>query len=93
MEKQLTDLTIFEGYKNRQVILNYYQDDDYLWKRDGFHFASIQLANEKLLFLKKDGSTSQIALQEYKTMASNSDFQNYYVFHYDVHTRLEIYFP
>ncbi|MFZ7944471.1 hypothetical protein [Neobacillus sp. 19] len=53
MEKQLDDLSIFEEYRDRQVIINYYQEDDFLSKRDGFHFVSIQFAYGQLLFLKR----------------------------------------
>ena len=40
MEIQMMDLAVFAGYHNRQVILNYYDDEDFLWKREGFHFNS-----------------------------------------------------
>lgn len=92
MEKQINDLSIFEGYQNRQVILKYYQDGDFLWKRDGFHFESIQLVDALLLFSKKDEGSSKISLKEYDTAAINSDFQNYYIFR-NGGDRLEIYFP
>ncbi|WP_257208911.1 hypothetical protein [Bacillus sp. AFS031507] len=42
MEIQMKDVADFECYHNRQVILNYNNDEDFLWKRDGFHFDSIQ---------------------------------------------------
>ncbi|QCJ42455.1 hypothetical protein FAY30_11320 [Bacillus sp. S3] len=92
MEKQLDDLSIFEEYRDRQVILNYYQDDDFLSKRDGFHFVSIQFADGQLLFFKNDGNSTAISLQEFQTRVINSDFQNYYVCR-NGRDRLEIYFP
>jgi hypothetical protein len=92
MEKQLNDLSTLTTYQNRQVILNYYQDDDLLYKRDGFNFLSIQLTDSTLLFLKKDGTIEAIDLKDYQYTCINTDFQNYYTFKNDFE-RLEIYFP
>lgn len=92
MEKQLTDLAILTNYQNRQVILNYYQDEDLLYKRDGFHFLSIQLSGSFLFFFKKDGTTVEINLKDYPSISIHTDFQNYYTFTND-EERLEIYFP
>ena len=92
MEEQLENLAVFESYKNRQVILNYYDAEDFLWKRDGFQFISLQLINGELSFIKKDGNNVTIPLKSYETVAKNSDFQNYYIFR-NGEERLEIYFP
>ncbi len=92
MEKQLKDFTVFESYQNRKVILNYYHDEDILWKRVGFHFNSIRLLNEQLLISKKDGNILTLSLKYYDTVASNCEFQNYYILRKD-EERLEIYFP
>ena len=92
MEIQMMDLAVFAGYHNRQVILNYYDDEDFLWKRDGFHFHSIQLLNNQLLFSKRDGNILTISLKNYDTVARNNDFQNYYLLRKG-EARLEIYFP
>ena len=50
MEKIITDLTIFDGYKDLQVVLNFYEDEDVLFQRDGFHFYE----DEDVLF-QRDG--------------------------------------
>lgn len=92
MEKHMIDFAVFESYHNRQVILNYYNAEDYLWNRDGFHFDSIQLFNEHLLFRKKDGNNLTISLKHYDTIAKDSEFQNYYILRKG-EERLEIYFP
>jgi len=92
MEKQLRDLSILMDYQNRQVILNYYQDGDMLYKRDGFHFASVQLEEAFLVFTKRDKSKNIISLKEYPNYFINTDFQNYYTFQ-NGDNRLEIYFP
>ncbi|MGG3564851.1 hypothetical protein ABES03_24945 [Neobacillus rhizosphaerae] len=92
MEKQLSDLSIFESYCNRQVILNYYQDEDFLWKRDGFDFESIQFGSEQLLFLKGNDGTILVPIYEYKTAVINTQFPNFFIFRNGA-DRLEIYFP
>ncbi|WML26937.1 hypothetical protein [Neobacillus sp. OS1-33] len=92
MEKHRIDFGVFESYHNRQVILNYYDDEDFLWKRDGFHFHSIQLLNDQLIFSKKDGNTLTISLKNYDTVARNNDFQNYFTLGKG-EARLEIYLP
>ena len=91
MEKQIGDLTVITRYQNRQVILNYY-DEDMLIQRDGFHFESIQLIESYLSFSKKDGSKFTIELTEYPSRYVNNDFQNYYILRSNSN-RLEIYFP
>ena len=92
MEKQITDLSILTEYQNRQVILNYYLDEEMLYKRDGFHFSSIRLDNSSLEFTKKDGSKIIISLGEYTNHYINTDFTNYFTFR-NSDKRLEIYFP
>jgi hypothetical protein len=63
MEKQLNDLSVLSNYQNRQVILNYYQDDDMMIKRDGFHFQSIQVTESALIFTKIDGMLVNIDIK------------------------------
>lgn len=92
MEKQLSDFSCFAEYRNRQIVLNYYQDDDFLWKRDGFHFESVKLAEEKLIFLKKDGQVAAVHLGDFDEVVINTDFPNYYICR-KYSDRLEIYFP
>jgi hypothetical protein len=92
MEKQISDLQILETYQNRQVILNYYQDEELLIQRDGFFFQSIKYTKESLSFLKINGTTISINLKEYPTNFINTDFQNYYTLRNQT-DKLEIYFP
>ncbi len=92
MEKQINDLTILQTYQNRQVILNYYQDEELLIKRDGFHFHSIKQTKDILTFFKNDGTTHTINLKEYPTNNINTDFQNFYTLRNQT-DKLEIYFP
>jgi hypothetical protein len=92
MEKQISDLTILVGYLNRQVILNYYDSDDFLWKRDGFYFERIHWINGDLLFCKGNNTTVTVRLEDFDHGSTNSDFPNYYIFSNN-QERLEIYFP
>ena len=92
MEKQLNDLSMLTHYQNRQVILNYYHEDDLLYKREGFHFIYIQLTETALSFTKKDGTVYTIEHSNYPCSYINNDFQNYYTLRYK-EDRLDIYFP
>ncbi|MEO2075585.1 MAG: hypothetical protein ABGX20_09285 [Bacillus sp. (in: firmicutes)] len=93
MENQLNDLSILISYRNRQVILNFYQDEDFLWERDGFHFESIELENEQLMFSKGNGDkVFTIPLKKYVSAIRDTQFPNYFILR-NGEERLEIYFP
>jgi hypothetical protein len=92
LEKQIDGLQVLEIYQNRQVILNYYQDEELLIQRDGFFFHSIKQTIDSLTFFKNDGTTQSINLKEYPTNFINTDFQNYYTLRNQT-DKLEIYFP
>lgn len=92
MEKQSADLTILKDYRKRQVILNYYRDEDFLWQRDGFHFESVETADNVLMFTKGDGSIKKIPLKNYPSSFVDNSFPNYFIFR-NGEDRLEIYFP
>ncbi|MCQ6279249.1 hypothetical protein [Bacillus sp. EB600] len=94
MEKIITDITIFESYKDRQVVLNYYEDQDVLFQRDGFHFYSIKVLREsdELLFTKIDGSCCTISIKNYSDKYVDNQFPNYYVLT-NGSERLDIYIP
>ena len=92
MEKQLKDLSALTSYQNTQVILNYFQDEDLLYQRDGFHFVSIQLTETALIFIKSDEISITIELKDYPQVYINTDFPNYYTLKNN-RNLLEIYFP
>jgi len=91
MERIGIDLICFEEYRNRQVILNYYEEDDFLWRREGFHFTSIKVDHEQIIFKRKQGAFI-VSLKEFPNVLKNHDFPNYYTF-YALNSRLEMYFP
>lgn len=92
MEKKLKDLFVLEAFKNRQVILNYYSDVDFLVKRDGFSFQSLKLTDGSLLFTKKDDTCCKITIENYPDVYIDNQFPNFYVLRNNT-DRLEIYFP
>ncbi|NWQ39572.1 hypothetical protein MLOOGBEN_02520 [Bacillus sp. EB106-08-02-XG196] len=92
MEKQLNDLSLLSNYQNRQVILNYYQDEEMMVQRDGFHFQKIQVTVSSLIFTKIDGTLVKIDTTDYPHASINTDFQNYYTLR-NHENHLDIYFP
>ncbi|MEH7393499.1 hypothetical protein [Bacillus sp. JJ1474] len=91
-EKRIEHLGVLAEFIQGQVILNYYEDDDFLWKREGFHFDSILVTNEQLIFKRKDGFKYTICLQEYPDFFINSAFQHYFTLR-KTSGKLDIYFP
>jgi hypothetical protein len=92
MEKQLEHLGCFETYKNRQVIVNFYDDEDGLLKRDGFYFDGIAVTPDSLTFFKNNSEINQINLKNYRTYIINTDFQNYFTLRNN-NQWIEVYFP
>lgn len=92
MEKKIKDLFILETFKNRQVILNYYSDVDFLEKRDGFFFQSLKISEGSLLFTKKEATCCRISIENYPDVYKDNQFPNFFVLKNNS-DRLEIYFP
>lgn len=92
MERQIKDISILGKYHNRQVVLNYYKEDDFIEKRDGFYVEAVSVEEKCLSFKKKNEEDLTISLMDYPFFAVNSDFQNYYILT-NGSKRLEIYFP
>lgn len=92
MEKKIKDKIILETYKDRQVVLNYYNNDGFLVKRDGFSFQSLKLWDHYLLFTKKGETYCRISIENYPDLFLDNQFPNFYVLRNKT-DRLEIYFP
>lgn len=92
MEKKLKDLYVLETFNNRQVVLNYYNDVDFLVKRDGFSFQSLKLSDGTLTFTKKDETCFKVTIENYPDVYIDNQFPNFYVLRNNT-DRLEIYFP
>ncbi len=92
MEKPIADLSLFENYRNRQVILNYYQED-ILSQRDGFAFISLKVSKDELIFSKKDNEVFTVPITNFPKRLKNDEFQDYYIFRNpEINEYLEIYF-
>lgn len=81
-----------EQYSNRQVVLNYYIDEE-LVQRDGLDFQSIIVTDREIKFLNDEKVKATIDLSQYKTFeASKEFFKNYFALKNGTST-LGIYFP
>lgn len=86
-----TEVEKLTKYKDRQVVLNYYEDDA-LAKREGFHFSTIEIVHNQLVFHKSETSQFVINLEGYAGFTVLPDFKDYYSV-YNEQDRIEIYFP
>jgi hypothetical protein len=80
------------GYKNRQVVINCYDEEETLCERDGFHFDRIQVDGERLIFLKDGEIKYCLVFSEFSSSKVLSDFSDYYSFMNERFT-VKIYFP
>lgn len=90
MEKQISDLDHIKIYQNRQVILNFYEEE-LLWKRDGFYFNSLEFKNGCLVFIKNNEVCYTLSLETLPIRNSCSDFEHYFIFRNE-RDRVEMYF-
>ncbi|WNS73573.1 hypothetical protein RRV45_11625 [Bacillus sp. DTU_2020_1000418_1_SI_GHA_SEK_038] len=92
MEKRIEQLGVLAEFQHCQVILNFYDEDDFLWKREGFHFDTIDVTDDHLIFSRKNDINYTIYLQEYPNYFINRAFQHYYTLR-NQSCKLDIYFP
>ena len=92
MEKQMDVLAKIKKYKNRQVVINYYDKDDSLCERYGFHFDLIQADNERVTFLKQNEMIYSFSLSEFPENKIMNHFADYFAF-YNKQNKLYVYFP
>ncbi|NSL52222.1 hypothetical protein [Calidifontibacillus erzurumensis] len=80
------------AYSNRQVVLNYYEDEE-LVQRDGLNFDKIIVTEKEIQFISNNKVKASIDLSLYKTFeVSNDFFKNYFALKNRENT-LAIYFP
>lgn len=84
-------IDILESYHDRQVVINYY-DDEELVERNGFSFSRIKLTEKEIAFCIPDGIDYRIPTTGYVRFQRNNQFPNYYELFYK-NNRIEIYFP
>lgn len=81
-----------QSYQNRQVVLNYYVDEE-LIQRDGFDFQSIIVNDDVIKFISDNTINGTINLTQYKTFETSKEFfKNYFDFKNGPNI-LSIYFP
>ncbi len=86
------DISILSNYRNRQVIINEYQEEDFLENRTGFHFETIVVLENSISFQRKNNNDFILKLEKTSCFLANNDFQNYYILK-NGSNRIEIYFP
>ncbi|HHY73562.1 MAG TPA: hypothetical protein GX497_10110 [Bacillus bacterium] len=93
METEINTIkTSLSEYKNRQAILNYYEDEE-LVQRDGLDFETIHVTGSEIQFLVGDRIKETINLSQYKTFERSTEFfKNYYELKNGANI-LRIYFP
>lgn len=92
MENSIVKISLLKNYRNQQVIINKYQNEDELTQREGFVFKKVQLAGEMLSFIINEHNSFTIQLVESAKLYKDESFQNFFVLENDTQ-RLEIYFP
>lgn len=79
------------NYHHRQVILNYYLQDELIGK-DGFQFDTIEIAAQNLTILKDEKPLVSIDTSEYPGISKSGTFPNFFVLENN-RNRTELYFP
>ncbi|WP_147535213.1 hypothetical protein [Bacillus marasmi] len=94
MGEKTMDLFNLSHYQNRQVVLNYYDEEDFLWKRDGFEFDSLEVSIENLSFIKRSNNVLIITFKDYPYLLRDNDYQDYFILQSNnFRKRIELYFP
>jgi len=78
-------------YKNRQVVLNKYEDG-LLLERDGFLFEELEISDEEIIFYKEEIAIKTISLIEYPLFIRLAEFSHYYAVT-NHRIQLQLYFP
>lgn len=87
----LKELAKLRTYRNRQVVLTYFEDEQ-MQKRNGFFFDLIALMPGKIAFWKHEKMLATIDIEESSTFYQLHDFPHYYAIE-TKRNRVEIYFP
>lgn len=80
-----------QKYKQRQVVLNFYEDDA-LANREGFSFDYIVVTETSVQFIQADQCRYAIDRKLFPSFQVLPDFKNYFSLTND-QSRIEIYFP
>ncbi|MGP3560219.1 hypothetical protein [Geobacillus sp. BK01] len=86
-------LALFARYTNRQVVVNFYEDDE-LVARDGFFFDYMERSDQVLTFFKNGQARLSIPLADYPDHHVLKSFSRYYRLEHSCFRRaVELYFP
>jgi hypothetical protein len=78
-------------FKNRQVIVNRYEDEE-LVSKEGYTFEEATVLPERIVFRKDDRVVLVLDIPEQASVSKPGMFPNHYVLAWN-NERLEIYFP
>lgn len=78
-------------FKDRQVVINYYEDEE-LVKKDGFSFDSIKIMANGIYFIRKNDVRVSIDTDSFKDFVKGDTFKDYFILKNE-DSSIEIYFP
>lgn len=85
-------LQVLELFKNRQVIVNTYIEDE-LINKDGFLFEKIEIIDERINFVQNQQTKYSISTTKYPIFHALDNFKNFFAFSNESNEKIEIYFP
>lgn len=86
------DINYLLSYKDRQVVLNYFEDEG-LIDKNGFFFNEIQIMNSELKFIKDAEFIEIINLNNFPNFHKGETYKNYFYLSNNKNEKIEIYFP
>lgn len=87
------DTSILQLFHHRQVVINFY-DDDELVDRVGFHFDTMTIDTMEVRFIKNDTSIYTLQLNNDMKFVATTEFKNHYRFLQEgTAKRIDLYFP
>lgn len=88
---EASELDRLKQYKNRQVVVNFYEDE-ILTDREGLHFEWLEIQGNHLVFLKGKTVAFKVKWDDYDEFVVMGVFKNYYTLR-KAQKVVEIYFP
>ncbi len=91
IETVLNKLDSLKRFKNQQVIINFYEEEE-LIQREGLFFDSLQIVGRQIQFIKGSTIVLSIPFGGYMNFSQRTEFKNYYSLEKG-NKRVELYFP
>ncbi len=91
METTLANIHSLSQFKNQQVIINFYEEDE-LVQREGLFFESLQIVDCLLQFSKEGMIVFALPFDGFMYFTQRTEFKNFYFLEKD-NKRVELYFP